>query len=218
MSQILKKLKALEIKKLLKELDYTESDFEYKKEVLSSADQEFMRSITDFLEKNPDIKEKYDKKYDEAIKNNIDNFIRKNDEGEEIIDEVVEEPEIEEVETEEEEALKPEPPKKIKKLFREIVKLTHPDKIKNKKLNDLYLEATKYYNDNDKLGIYKVCNDLNIEYDLDDEDNSIIENKITNLKNRIEFMEKTYTWMWYNCKDENEKNKIMISFIAIKIA
>ena len=220
MSAILAKLKALEIKKLLKELDYTESDFEYKKEVLSTADQEFMQSIVELLSKNPALKERYDQKMNESMNNNIDNFIRKSEE-EENIDEPIEDIPEEEPETPEEEpdeVKKTEPPKKIKKLYREIVKITHPDKVKDKDLNESYLEATKYYNNNDKLGIYKVCNDVHIEYDLDPEDNQIIEEKIANLKNKIEFMEKTYTWMWYNTKDAEQRDKLILSFIAVKLA
>ena len=47
------KLKILEVKKLLKELDYIESDFEYRSEVISEADSEFIQSVNDFLVSHP---------------------------------------------------------------------------------------------------------------------------------------------------------------------
>jgi hypothetical protein len=46
---------------------------------------------------------------------------------------------------------------KIRKLYRDIVKVTHPDKVDNKSLNDIYIESTKCYDENDKIGIYKIC-------------------------------------------------------------
>jgi hypothetical protein len=35
--------------------------------------------------------------------------------------------------------------------------VTHPDKVDNKSLNDIYIESTKCYDENDKIGIYKIC-------------------------------------------------------------
>ena len=39
------KLKRLEVKKLLKELDFIESDFNYKNEIVFEADSEFIKSV-----------------------------------------------------------------------------------------------------------------------------------------------------------------------------
>ena len=46
------KLHQLEVRRLLKELDYVKSDFEYKNEIVFEADNSFMRSLNKFLEKN----------------------------------------------------------------------------------------------------------------------------------------------------------------------
>ena len=45
---------------VLKELDYIESDFEYRSEVISEADSEFIKSINEFLATHPELKEIYD--------------------------------------------------------------------------------------------------------------------------------------------------------------
>ena len=61
------KIKQLEIKKLLKELDYIESDFVYKNELVQEADNSFIRSVNELLLKHPDLKEIFDKKINSKI-------------------------------------------------------------------------------------------------------------------------------------------------------
>jgi hypothetical protein len=198
------RLQFLQTKKLFKELEYMESDFEYRNEIISEADSEFISKVNNFLEEHPKLKEIYDDKIDSHIQQSI---LRNTEEVIELFEEEVIEQEIfEEVKL-----------PKVKKLYREIVKLTHPDKVDQKSLNDLYLTATKYYDQNDKIGLYKVCTELEIDYDLDDEDNQIIESKIDDLKRRIEFLESTFTWQWINTDGEKEKLEMMIQFIKMRL-
>jgi hypothetical protein len=77
--------------------------------------------------------------------------------------------------------------------------------------------ATKYYDNNDKIGIYKVCTELEIDYDLDDDDNQIIESKIEDLKRRIQFLESTFTWQWINTNGEKEKTEMLLNFIKLRL-
>lgn len=201
------RLQYLQTKKLFKELDYMESDFEYRNEIISEADSEFIIQVNNFLEEHPRLKEIYDEKIDNQIQKSI---LRNTEEVIELFEE-------EDIETEtifyEEEPKLP----KVKKLYREIVKLTHPDKVRIKSLNDLYLMATKYYENNDKIGIYKVCTELEINYDLDDEDNQIIQSKIEDLKRRIQFLESTFTWQWINTNSDKEKNEMLFNYIKLRL-
>ena len=103
--------------------------------------------------------------------------------------------------------------KRVRKLYREIAKITHPDRIDNRKLNDLYIKATIYYNNNDIAGTYSICNELDIEYEPDDSDNQLISGKINGLKNRISFIESTLTWVWYHSTDEKEKEQMLLRYI-----
>jgi len=220
------KLKILEVKKLLKEVDYIESDFEYRSEVISEADSEFIQSVNEFLLTHPELKEIYDQKITDKINESIK---ERTDEVEEFQCEDNTEadgddvPELDEdaepTEDEEEEVEKVSEPisPKLKKLYREIVKLTHPDKVKKKKLNDIYIKATDFYNLNDKVGIYKICNELNIDYEIDSEDEEFISTKIISLKKRIGFLESTFTWKWYRTKSEEERNQILINYIKLRI-
>jgi hypothetical protein len=77
--------------------------------------------------------------------------------------------------------------------------------------------ATKYYDNNDKIGIYKVCTELEINYELDDEDNQIIQSKIEDLKIRIQFLESTFTWQWINTNSDKEKNEMLFNYIKLRL-
>jgi hypothetical protein len=214
----MEKIKHLQVKKLLRELDYIESDIEWRNEIVSEADSSFMTSINEFLEKNPDIKNIYDKKITEKLEKSIKRS------SEEPTEENIHEEigliegdiNINESENRDDCAESNQSPK-VKRLYREIVKITHPDKVKNKKFNDLYIEATNYYNNYDKIGIYKICSELNIEYEIDGDDEIFIIDKIETLKTRVNFLESTFTWKWFNCHDEMEKNQIVINFIKLRI-
>jgi hypothetical protein len=221
------KIKSLELRKLLKELEFIESDFEYRSEMISTADSEFINSINIFLKDHPELKEIYDNKVTEKINQSIKKEEKSEEESEEESEENINhdinddttnsEDESEDIEENEEEIKNKKHLSQIKKLYREIVKLTHPDKIKNSKLNDLYLKATKYYDDNNKIGIYAVCNELQISYEISDDDISLIYDQITNYKNKISFIESTYTWKWYNCEDDSQKSQILLNYIKMKI-
>jgi hypothetical protein len=196
------KIKLLEVKKLLKELDYIESDYEYRNEIITEADSDFIRKVNIFLNDYPELKQLYDKKISDKINSIINSSV-------DIIDDISE--------VLEQEVIVDIKPIKIKKLYREIVKITHPDKVDNKSLNDIYIESTKFYEDNDKISIYKICTYLDIEYDIDIEDDKIIESKIEIIKNRIAFLESTFTYQWIKMEDDAKKTEMMINFIKTRI-
>ena len=202
------KLKQLEIKKLMKELDFVESDFTYKNEIVHEADSNFIKSVNDLLEQHPLLKDVFDKK----INNKIDNiFQRRTEELKDKIETINES--YQEDSIEEEVIVEKIIDKRVRKLYREIAKITHPDRIDSKKLNDLYIKATIYYNNNDIAGTYSICNELDIEYEPDDSDNQLISGKINGLKSRISFIESTLTWVWYHSTDDKEKEQMILGYI-----
>ena len=203
------KIKQLEIKKLLKELEFVESDYDYKSEAMSIYDAEFMNEVDKFLETRPELKEKYETK----VNKELDEAVKKQVEEAENQESSVEE-EFQENENKTGEEKSP----KLKKLYREIAKITHPDRVKDKKLNDWYIKATEYYEDNDISGLYFICSELGIEYEIDESDNSLISTKITKLKERIQFMESTYTWMWYSADDNLKKEMLIMNYIQMQMA
>ena len=202
------KLKELEIKRLLKELEYVESDFEYRNEIISEADHDFIGKVNIFLEGHPELKELYDRKITETLNNN---FIKKKEEINNINDDYLESNDIEEV------IIFTDKSPKVKKAYRDIVKLTHPDKVKKESLNNLYMKATNYYDNNDTIGLLKICYDLSINFDVEEEENLLIRDRINDLKNKINFLESTITWKWLE-SDDNEKNELMFNFIKMRIS
>lgn len=210
------KLKSLEIKKLLKELEFTESDFEYRNLAVSEADSLFINSINDFLGQHPELKKIYDDKITEKINKTIEKIQKKSNDETEKLDENVQDdiPSIEEEQKDDEDKTNI---SQIKKLYREIVKLTHPDKVKSNKHNELYIKSSKYYESGNKIGIYSICNELDIEYEIEEDDVILISEQISSLKNKINFIESTFAWQWYNCEDEMLKSQILLNFIKLKI-
>lgn len=214
------KLQLLQVKKLLKELDFIESDFEYRNEVIGGADLEFITSINKFLQDNPELKEIYDRKMTEKI----EQLMReKTPPADQVTPEVrqadgsISEPEIEDQEIEPKESTTHLQDQQLKNLYRQIVKRTHPDKIDNKRLNDIYLKATAYYNQKNKIGIYGVCNEISIAYEIEPEDLELMQIEINKFQQKISFIESTYTWKWFNLADGEEKDQLILEYIKIKI-
>jgi hypothetical protein len=199
-------LQELELKRIMKELDFYESDYEYKNEIVMQAEMQFIKNVNDFLSQNPELKAIFDEKIQKRLEDNIKKKT-KEEEEEELNDNLTED---------DKEDIKFRSPK-MKKLYREIVKKTHPDKIKDKKLNDIYIKATKYYDDGDLLYIYKICSDLHIYYEIEIEDNEFLKDKIVSFKDKINFIQATYTWKWNFTENESAKNLIILDYIKGQI-
>ena len=212
------KLKSLQLKRLLKELDYIESELEYRSELINEADSQFLLEINYFLEENPELKKIYNNILDVRVEQIINKKVQEKQKFSDEVsggeDEDLEEQQKENNEDEENKIIiSP----KLRSLYREIVKITHPDISKKKDLNDIYINATKFYSLNDKVGIYKICSDLNINYEVDEEDEKDINQKINDTKDRIIFMESTLTWKWFNENDEQTKKRIMLDYIKLRM-
>lgn len=197
-------VKKLEINKLVKELDFVKSEYEYKHEVLQGIDKEFIDSVNFFLEKYPQLKQVFDEK---VI--NIDPVITTIDTS--LIDII---DNVDEVSTTE---YINEGDSKIRRLYRSIAKSTHPDKLKNESLKELYLEATNAYNSNNLLPILSICDKLRIPYEVTDDETSLIRDEISNIRNRVSFLETTYTWQWYINEDDKMRDEIILSYIKSRI-
>lgn len=192
-------LKYLEFQRLMKELQFVESDYMYQSEILKLSDSEFLKNVDTVLNQFPELKDIYYRRQEEIYKN------------------VVVEPCINSIQEEVEVSPIPED-LEAKKLYRDIVKTTHPDKIKNHKLNELYLEATNAYEKNDIITLYKVCSELNIDFDLPVNYVEKLSTKINSLKEQISFLETTYTFKWIKSPSEHDKNRVVVEFIRSQIS
>jgi hypothetical protein len=182
------KLKKLEIKKLIQEYNFLLLDDEYRQEIISE-------NKTDFLTKV------------EKLKSELG---------------IINEPETPK---KEEEVNLPKKPKidsgqvskstkdKVKKLYREIAKKTHPDKTNSEELVNLYMRATVAAEDYNLFEIFIICNELNIDIDLDLEDKDTLITLIEMKKREIKSIEASFIWLYYMAKTEEEKNKLIELFV-----
>ncbi len=185
-------LKNLELQRLIKELQFVESDYEYQSEILRQSDKYFFESVDNLLENYPDLKKVWNEKNSQTIE-----FVPENV----VVDSVQVRSKVD---------------NKVKKIYREIVKSTHPDKIKNSKLNELYLEATFAYESNDIVTLFKVSSELLIDLNFDDKELESIKERINQIREQIQFLESTYTFKWLKSSD-TDKNRVILSFIQNRL-
>jgi hypothetical protein len=196
---LVENLKKLEIIKLLRELDFVESEFIYKSEMLKNLDKEFHSEVQTLLEINPELKSIFQKSVeifqeakravfeDEPYQDNVIIISENKDKN-----------------------------PKLKNLYRNIAKSTHPDKVNQENLTELYLMATQAYENNNLIPILTICDKLNIPYEIDENDVHAIRNEIYSIRQRNNFLETTYTWQWYINNDENKKD-VVLNFIKNQI-
>ncbi len=200
------KIKKLKLKTVFKEFEYLQSECEYRQELISEIDIDFIKNVNEFLSTFPDLKEMYDKKTQQKLDIIFDQ-IKKKQEQYLNSDKNTDEQTVESIPTS----------SKIKILYRTIAKLTHPDKIKDKGLNELYLKATQYYEKCDMYNLYRICDQLNILYEMEESEIVELESKIVSLKEKVTFTESTYTWKWYHSETDDLKRSLIFEFIKRQI-
>ena len=65
-------LKKLEVNRLIKELEYVKSDYEFKSEVLKEADILFLNGVDDLLNRNSELKSIYNDRVEKKILEKIE--------------------------------------------------------------------------------------------------------------------------------------------------
>lgn len=213
------KIKQLKLKKAFKEFEYLQSECEYRQELISEIDIDFIKNVNDFLLKFPDLRDLYEKKTQQKLDTILEQIRKKQEEAiksEEESISIIEDEKVEEEQEIEEET--PIVDTKIKNLYRTIVKLTHPDKVKDEKMNDLYIRATQYYEKYDIHNLYRICDQLNIYYEMEENEIDDLEFKISSLKEKVTFTESTYTWKWYHSPTDEIKNSLIVEFIRRQIS
>jgi hypothetical protein len=177
------KLKQLEIKKLLTEYDYLNIDGEIKQEIIDKYKPVFMEDLSKYVDSDDKKEEEpiTEKQHDEKV---LKKLIRDED-------------------------LSEDTKKKMKKMFREIMKKTHPDKVKSEDLVDIYIKSKESYKTNDLLGLSHNANKLNIEINLDIVEIKILKDLMLQKKEKLETIEKSWLWLWYNSDTEKQKAKVI---------
>ena len=134
---------------LLGEYTGVRDEFSKKIDLINTNIPKFMSEVDRFLEDNPDIKNLF--KQDEKITDNVDEISNEDEVMQNVVEDIpyenspssgsiipvgqVEEVVIPTNDLERE--------KKLRTLYRKIVKITHPDKTLDQILHDLYIQATE---------------------------------------------------------------------------
>ena len=188
------KLKKLEIKKIFQEYNLLLVDDEYKKEMVNEYRAEFLTEIEN-KRRELGIEPESTKIEDEPKAENMESS------------DVIAEPIKTIIHVDEETK------KKLKKIYKEIVKKTHPDKINSEKHLDMYIKSKQAYEENNIIDLYSICIDLQIEFDYDVIDIKSMLEIIDHKKMKLKNLESSYLWLWVHSQDESEKEKIISLFI-----
>lgn len=182
------KIHELHINKIIQEYSYLKSDEEFKKEVISTKQSEFLKIINQTLSNySPDQLKKHDENQGPPVENKKPGID---------IDEIPNNTKV-----------------KAKNVYRDIVKLTHPDKVDDEELNELYIEAKDAYEVYDLFELYFIARSLNIKLKLTFEEMDTLNKLIELKKQNIKSLESSYVWLWINGSSEDEKTRIVNQFI-----
>jgi hypothetical protein len=182
------RLKKLEIKKLIQEYNFLLLDDEYRQEIISENKTDFLTKVEKLKSELGIVNEPEPPKKDEEV-----NLPKK--------------PKIDS------EQVSKSTKDKVKKLYREIAKKTHPDKTNSEELVNLYMRATVAAEDYNLFEIFIICNELNIDIDLDLEDKDTLMTLIEMKKNELKSIESSFIWIYVNAKTEEEKNNLIKLFV-----
>lgn len=182
------KLNELHINKIIQEYSYLKSDEDFKKEVISAKQSEFLTIINQTLRTYPP---EQIHKFDETAPPPVDPKKKGIDIGEIPHNTKV----------------------KAKNVYRDIVKLTHPDKVDDEGLNNLYIEAKDAYEVYDIIELYFIARNLNIRLKLTFDEMDTLNKLIDFKKQSIKSIESSYVWLWINGANDDEKTRIVNQFI-----
>lgn len=194
----------LHLSRLFKEYEFYKSDYDYKIEMVKKINISFFEDVERILGSNSELKSLYKSKSDVDINDYI------------IIEQNIDKEEIEEREIFSDIPIKVNV-NKLKELYREIAKVSHPDKVSNKGLNNFYIEASRYYRNFDIIGLYIVCEKLAIPYEVNDEEIQELVESVSDIKEKIKFIQTTYPWAWFSEENKKNKNQIILKYIKSQI-
>lgn len=205
------KVRKLKLKKLIQEYNFLLTDESYKKEVISETKSDFLKEIHEkkielgLIENEPFQEETYEENSDvkgENIETKESSETNSENDSKDIKDKGL-------LDNKE----KSKKSSKVKKLYREIVKKTHPDKTKSNDHIDLYNDATSAYEENDLISLYFIASELDIDVELEEEDIININEKINHKRKELHNIELSYLWLWYNAKTQEQRDKVVALFV-----
>lgn len=179
----MEKFKFLEAKKLISEYSFLLDEEEWKNEMIEENRKKFLNAINSKTSPEPESPENSGEK------------------------------EIQESKKPKKFEIEEESKKKLKKVYYQIASLTHPDKVSDPELNGIYQKSAKFYEENNILEIYRIARDLKIRFDLGPKEVEKIKEIIEEKRRYLKSLESTWLWIWIHAPTEEEREKIVESFI-----
>jgi hypothetical protein len=104
--------------------------------------------------------------------------------------------------------------KKLRDLYRKIVKITHPDKTLDQILHELYIQATGYYNEKDLLSLFYLCYKLGISFSVDSVEVEELNEKTSDFRSKNKFLDNNLTLVWLY---SDKKERVILDYILSQI-
>lgn len=178
-------IKALELKKIIFQVSYLNAE---QSEILYKCDS-IDQEISDYIKHN------YPEQYKEFVKPN-----------ETTTESTIEEDNDSQLKCQN---------KDIKKLYRKIVELTHPDKAEDQE--DIFREATRAYKEENLAMLLEIASELRIKIDeLSDQSMKLVQKNIQDLETKVEELKQSTAWAWHNCKSSEEKDMLARMILSYK--
>lgn len=212
------KLIILESKTLLKEFNYLVSDIEFKNEFAMEYNNQFEVAVKQLLRERPLIKELCIEKFGSQLDPDpIDSTEEAEpvelSSGTDLIPfsgtpiEGVECELVLDIDID-----------KIKKLYRDIVLKTHPDKVKSDALNGIYNKAMIANKNQDLLALYSICDELGINFHVSQKEIDALNRRIGIIKSQQRFFESSHLWAWCKHDEDEPKRKEIIQHFLLNNA
>lgn len=199
--------------KLFEEHNIVRDEYKYKIELIKQNKNTFHAQIESFLSENPQLKKlvgedltDFSSDVDEITTKDTTRHIEKTQNftpgGLIVIPNLPGEYQIDNSSNKDDE---------IKKLYREIVKLTHPDKYHGGEKLNIYLLAGDYYQSKDYVSLIVLSHSLGLVERVDIETIQEVLKKIAEYKLKNHLLEKDITLIWYSSQN---KTGIIIEYIS----
>lgn len=182
-----------------------------------------MSEVDRFLEDNPEIKnllnEEENKNFDidEVSDNNViiqNEVITEQHTTDEELSSSVELIPVGEVEEIIDSEIDQEREKKLRDLYRKIVKITHPDKTLDQILHELYIQATGYYNEKDLLSLFYLCYKLGISFTVDSVEVEELNERTSDFRSKNKFLDNNLTLVWLY---SDKRERVILDYILLQI-
>ena len=194
-------------KKLSNELRFKYSELDYVDQACVEGNIEFEKHYREFCAKHNISITELEAKQPEKVKQFTDKPV------------VTEQQKNEDVKAE----LSPEQARKKKifqRIFRGIAKKIHPDKFSNVeqtpdviKKQEMFKQASEAF-DNEKWGqLLEIAEELDIHPQKYEKVNELLREEISDVNKKIAAMEKTFGWHMSQAETEEQKDKVIISFL-----